>query len=300
MNYRTINTAILTGNDIPKSLARDSKFYEYLLDNSVAYYYSSNLSKEKKVMDKKIINAGSNLNNIYFKTLNLINKISKENKIKFLLFKTYKYVPEAVDNDIDLFIKGRDFFRFMKALEKEGFNCLENERLKGICTKEGFCNIEPRVNSEFHELVILNEKKIWDKIEQIKVGGIKVFKVTKEVDLLHLLLSVLYNPNYLKLYVLLIYKDTDIKNLYGLISDGKIKQDLALLIRKLITKNFEDKRFPLFIGDINFMIWWFKRIFPNSKLALYTRLKHILFFFYMKYSYILFNRLVFKHKWSLN
>lgn len=299
MDYKTINTAILTSRDVPKSVVRDNKFYNYLLSNNVAYYYCSHLSKEKNIMDKKIIAAGNILDNKYIKTLKIINKLCKKNKMKFLLFKTYKYFSEAVDNDIDLFIREKDFDNFIKALEKEGFTCIVNESLKAICLKEGYCKIEPRVDSSIRGIFFLNEKKIWEKIELVNVDGMKIFKATKEIDLLYLLLSILYNPNYLKLYLLLLLKNSDRKKIYKLCLDRKINEDLKFLMRNLITRNVENKRFPLFIGNSSFIFWWCKRILPISKLPPLSKVKLIVFFFYSKYLFLFFNRLVFEHEWPL-
>jgi len=300
MDYKSINGAILKGRDLPKSFIKNKKFYEYILNNNIAYYYSSELSEKKTLLDKKIMSVGNSLNNKYYKTLKLLNKISKEHKIKFLLFKTYKYIPEVVDNDIDLFVREKDFYRFMNALEKEGFNCWENEHLKGICTREEFCNIEPRVNSEFHELIILKEQRIWYSEEKVSINGMTVFKVIKEIDLLHLILSILYNPNYLKLYVYILLKSVKIENIQDLIEDKKIKQDVVFLLEKIITKDIENKKFPVFINNIDFIFWWSRRIFPNLKLTSSIKIKHLVFFFYMKYSYVFLNKLVFKHQWYLN
>lgn len=299
MNYRVINHAILTASDIPKSVVRDDKFYNYLLSNNVAYYYCTNLSVGKSMMDKKIIKAGNILNNKYIKTLKIINKICKENKMKFLLFKTYKYFSEVVDNDIDLFIREKDFDKLIKTLEKEGFTCFVNESLKAICLKEDFCKIEPRVNSSIRGLVFLSEKKIWERIELVNVDGMKIFKATKEIELLHLLISILYNPNYLKLYLLLLFKNSDRRKLHKLCMDKETHEDLKFLLKNLITKNVENKRFPLFIGNTSFILWWCKRILPISKLTLLSKLKLILSFFYSKYLFLFLNRLVFEHEWPL-
>lgn len=299
MDYESINRAILNSRDVPKSIPRHKKFYDYLLDNNVAFYYCSHLSKQKNATDERIITAGNILNDKFLKTLKLISRVSKENRIKFLLFKTYKYIPEVVDGDIDIIISERDFHKFLKALEKIGFYCIENEPLKAFCKKEGYSNIEPRVNAEFHEIVILDEKRVWENVEQVKIQEIEVSKVTKEIDLLYLLSSILYGPNYLKLYLLMVYKKNDISKLFTLTTNNIIERDLKFLLRNLITDNIENKRFPLFFGDINFAIWWFRRILPNSNLSLFVRLKQILFFFYSKYSYLFFNKLVFKHNWPL-
>ena len=298
MNYKIINTAILTSQDVPKSVTRDDQFYDYLLNNSIAYYYSFHLSKEKNIIDKKIINTGDNLNRKYIKTLKLINNLCEKNKIKFLLFKTYKYVSEVVDNDIDLIIKEKDFCNFTKALGDEGFKCLEEERLKIKCLKKGLCKIEPRVNLSFRGRILADQKRIWQKQEEVIIDGMKVLKTTKEIDLLYLLLSILYTPNYLKLYYLLIYKNVDLEKLYKLSPDKNISQDLKFLLRNL-TKNLEDKHFPLFLEDISFIVWWYRRIFLASDITLLKRFTLIVSFFYFKYLYVFFNKLVFKHDWSL-
>jgi len=299
MNYKVINNAILNSRDLPKSFPRDEEFYDYLLANNVAFYYSMYLSKEKSIMDKKIIEVGKNLNKKFFNTLKLIIKICKDKKIKFLLFKTYKYIPEAVDNDIDLFVKKKDFYSFMKALEKENFSCIENEPLKGICKKEGFCIIEPRVTLSFRGVTILDEKKIWKKTEIVNIAEIGVLKASLEVDLLHLLLSILYNPNYLKLYLLLLYKKCDKNRLLLLCLDKRIQQDLNFVLNHLITKNIEEKRLPLFMGNIEFSNWWYRRILPISDLSLYKKLRHVFCFFYIKYLYLFLNKLAFQHQWPI-
>lgn len=296
MNYKLVNSAVLEGRDIPKSL-KDKRFYDYLLGNSVAYYFVSKLSAKKTSMDKKIIAKGKSLNSKYFKTLKLIDKLCQLNRIRFLLFKTYKYIPEVVDNDIDILLKKKDFHLFLQILRSEGFDCIENEPLKGICKKEGFCTIEPRVDSSFHGITIMTEDQILRKVESINVYGIKLIKPLKELELAHLLLSLLYNPHYFKLYLLLIIRGASIERLRSVDLDEHLKKDLNLVIEDLITDDIENKRFPLFISNVKFISWWFRRISLNSNLSLYARLKHIIYFFYLKYSYILFNRLVFKHTW---
>lgn len=299
MDYKSINTAILTSQDVPKSIPRNDSFYDYLLSNNIAYYYCRHLSKEKIFMDRKIIKAGETLNRKFLKTIRLIGKISKENNIQFLLFKTYKYIPEIVDGDIDIFVQKKDFYRFLKALENEGFICFENEHLKGFCKKKEYCNIEPRVNAAFHGEVLLNEKKIWEKVERVSVDEIEVLKVTKKIDLFYLLLDVLYRPSYIKLYLFLLCKDSNTGSLYQLTSEKNIHQDLKFLLLYLTADNVENKRFPLFLTNIDFLTWWYKRILPNQQLTLFARLKHMLFFFYAKYAYLFFNRLVFRHFWPV-
>lgn len=296
MNYKIINQSILSTHDVPEFFSKEEKFYDYLLSNNVAYYYSKVLSKENTSTEKKIIAAGDKLNEKYIKTLKLIEKIGKDNEIKILLFKTYKYFSEVVDGDIDLFLRKKDFHLFLKALEEEGFKCWEHEKLKAVCYKKDFCNIEPRVSASFHGIVVLNESQAWEKVEEVTINGIKILKTTKEVDLFYLLLNNLYGPNYLRLYLLLLYKQCDLKKLFALSSAEYIK-DLQFLINSLITNDKENNRFPLFLGNINYISWWLKRILPNDKLTMLIKLKLILFFLYSKYLFIFFDKLVFRHQW---
>lgn len=300
MDYKIINEAVLSGKDVPEYFDKNNKFYDYLLGNNIAYYYSSRLSQKETAYEKKIKEAGKILNGKFIETLKVIERLCRENKIKFLLFKTYKYIPEAVDNDIDLLIKKSDFYRFMEALRKEGFNCIENEPLKGICQRQGYCKVEPRVDSSFHGFTVLEEKELWKNAEQVKVGQKQIYKTTKEVDLLHQLLSILYNPNYLKLYLLLLYKKADKEKLFKLTKDNRINKDLQFIISRLLKSDLKDKKYPLFLNNRDFAGWWFRRIMLNSGLTLYVKIKHILYFFYLKYSYLFFNKLIFRHQWPIN
>lgn len=300
MNFKDINSSILNSTDVQKSLIRDHKFYDYLLRNNVAYFYSKYLSKDKTIMDKQIIAVGKTFNIKFLKTLRLINKLCLRSKVEYLLFKTYKYIPEVVDGDIDIFIKEKDFDRFLQVIKKEGFKCNEVEKLNAVLYKEGFCNIEPRVTSSFHGIIVLSENKIWEKKELVKIGGVKLFKATKEIDVLHLLLSILYRPDYLKLYLFLVCKSTEIKNVFDLIKDNTMKRDLNYIITNLLMDNTKEKQFPLFLGNIKYTIWWFERILPNQSMSLPNKLKQLIFFFYSKYKHIIFNDLVFRHNWPLN
>ncbi len=298
MNYKIINTSILASRNVPKSITRDDKFYDYLLNNSIAYYFSNHLLKKRNNIDKKIILAGNILNIKYIKTLRTINKVCNENNIRSLLFKSYKE-NEIVDNDVDLFIKEKDFYIFTKAFAKEGFKCFIKGPLQAECIKEGFCKIEPRVTFSFRGRVILKEERIWENQVAVNINGIKISKTSKEIDLLYLLLSILYTPNYLKLYLLKLFKESDVEKLYILSSNEQINQDIKFLIKNLIEKA-EEKHLPSFLGNINFIRWWYRRVFLSKDIYLIKKTTLILFFFYSKFSYIFFNKLVFKHKWPLN
>lgn len=296
MNYKAINNTILNKVSLPQEVRQDKEFYNYLLQNNVSYYFSKQLAKPKIDYDMKIITSGESLNERYLKTLKLIDTICKKNHIKCLLFKTYKYIPEVVDNDVDLIVRENDFYKFIAACKENDFDCTEESNLKYRCIKKGYCKIEPRVNAEIHGIEIINKETIWKNSEIFRVNGTKMKKASKEIDVAYQLLSILYNPKYLRLYLLKVYRDIDKRKLVN-VTNKAIRRDLHFLQVKLLDNDLSNKRFPLFMRNVNFVLWWNERIIPSSSMKFRAKLKLLLYFFYSKYNYLIFNTLVFQHKW---
>lgn len=297
MNYYAINTAILNAQDIPKSVIRDRDFYEYLLDNGVAYYYCRYLSKEKNVLDEHIIAAANTLRTTFLNTLRSIYVVTKKNRLEFLLFKSYKYYDEIIDNDIDIFVRETDFEKFIDLLTKEGFFCRRDEKLKVHCTKYGFCKIEPRVRGSLRGRILISEKTIWQNKELVNIDGMKIFRTPKEIDLYYQLLNVLYNPNYLKLYTQLLYLNINRQRLYSLTSDERLIEDLKFIEKNLIESE-NNKSFPKFVDPMKFIIWWYQRILTTSDISLNKKFTLMVNFFLIRYSYAFFHTLAFKRQWQ--
>ncbi len=297
MNYRKINLSIINHNDQLDQNEKNRNLYKYLIGNNVAYYYSKILSGNKNRYERKIISTGDLFNKEYIKTLKLLDSISNKNKIPFLLFKTYKYINEAVDGDIDIIIKEKDFYKFLRELSKEGFSCIEESPLKAICKKNGFKKIEPRVNIAFHGFTVLGESEIWKHTEEVLVDKIKVKKTTMSFDLFSFLLNVLYGPAYLKLYFYLLYKEIGRENLCSIATNTVVESDIDFIIKEFFNENKINKRFPLFLDNFNFLKWWYFKILRNDSFNIKNKVKHAVFFFYIKYKYIFLNKLEFAHKW---
>lgn len=298
MNFTLINTALLYSDDF-SPVIKNQQFYKYLLDNNVAYYYSQTIPKQKNSYEKDIIASGEILNDKYIQTLKVLYDFCKKEKVDFLLFKTYKHLPEIVDGDIDLFIKEKDFSRFLTGLKKEGFTCILERPRKASCSKAGYSIIEPRVTISFHGKLIVNEENIWKNTKEVVIKNIKLKSTTKEIDTIFMLLNMFYGPNYIKLYNYIIFKSLNLKNLYSLIKNGEIKKDLDVSIQTLSSYDLLNKRFPIFPSDITFVKWWSKKILLNPHVPIFIKIKHLLFFYYAKYGYILLSRLPFAHNWKL-
>lgn len=299
MNYKSINNLVIFNLDEKLLPKKDKYFYKYLLFNNVAYYFAKYISKDKTIIEKEIIRAGKLLDDKFVRTMELIHIVCEEKNIKILLFKTYKYIPEIVDGDIDLIIRKRDFNKFLVALRKKGFICWESEPLKASCEKEGFCKIEPRVHISFHGFKVLNDKDIWQKTDAVIIKNMTFQRTIREIDVLILLLNILYGPNYCKLYLYKILLQTNQTNLMSLVKDKGLKNDIAFLLSWLANEDIIRKRFPVFLDTIQFVKWWFNRVLVNTHFRTTMKFKYLTFFLFSKYGYMFLNRLPFAHEWSI-
>src|SRR5690349_15376161 len=125
--FAAINKAILEGTDVPASTVKDEAFYEYLLNNKVAFYYASELSAKRTPAEEKMLQKGREVHAKYIKSLQIITEICQAKGFDYMLYKTYKYIPEVVDGDIDLLVRAEDFEPFLQAFAARGFATEEDE-----------------------------------------------------------------------------------------------------------------------------------------------------------------------------
>lgn len=298
MNYNSIHNVLIFSRHI-SSVIKNRQFYKYLLDNNVAYYYSQYISTKKNKYEKSIISAGEVLNNKYKNTVRLLKEICEKEKIDFLLFKTFKHIPEVVDGDIDIFIKEIDFSLFLVALEKRGFTCALEGTKKASCYKRGYSTIEPRTTISFHGNLIISESDIWKNTKEVVIDNMRLISTTEEIDIIFMFLNMFYGPNYIRLYTYLVFRKIDPKSLYDLVKNQEAAKDLNCSLEILSSSDILKRRFPVFPDNITFIKWWLKKIFMNSYVPFFIKIKHLLFFYYAKYGYVFLGRLPFRHDWKL-
>lgn len=298
MNYKTVNSAIINGQDVSSSI-KNKEFYKYSLDNNVAYYYAKLIAKQRGEPEKKILEAGSSFNSRYIKTLTFLCKASEIISVKFALFKTFKHIPEAVDGDVDIFIRKRDFGKFINLLESEGFDCEKEAGFKTSCIKKGFCKIEPRADISFHGKTFLTEEIIWKHLERERIGDLEIYRSSIGLDMYYFLLNTLYGPNYIKLYHYLVFKKADHKKMFSISPDNSIREDLRFIAKRLTNENSSEIYFPFFLDDLDYLSLWFRRILFDRNFNMISKFKNLIFFFYAKYEYLFFGRLPFRHDWNV-
>lgn len=299
MRYKTINEAIVYSRDVPNTFSKHGVFYKYLLLNNVAFFYTILLSKSRNKREDIIIQRGKTLQASFIKSLRVVDDVCQKARMPYLLFKTYKYIPEVVDGDIDMILQEKDLKIFMNAMRERGFVCTMENAWKGICLKEGYKKIEPRAALEFYGKKVIDESAVWKTAQRVQIEDLFLLTVKKEVDLSYLLLSILYGPRYLSLYLLRCFKELPSFQIPPFFHEHA-RQDLETLLENYVRNDryIFKKRFPIFVGNFFYVRWWFKRVFFSPEIAMMNRWKQLLFFYYIKYKYICFRKLHFGKNWA--
>jgi len=297
MNYHEINTAIAEGRDIDTLLVKKNKrFYDYLLNNKVAYYYASELSTHPNATEQAIIKQGDAFNAAYIKTVAYVKAVCEEENIPFLLFKTHRYIPAAVDGDIDLLVKRDDFQRFLQAFRDRDFDAIEDEPEKGKCTKEGYISIEPHVNISWRDNVFFAGDKAWEDATEVVYGDVSIPCCSPLVELLAAAGELYFSPEYIDLFrletaqVLLSQQDS-----FDDVTDDTARKLLDQYVRWLdnVTSLYLDQKLPFFL--------------PHTKLdkairahvSGKERMEIVFKNFCWEYRYKLIDRLPFTHDWNI-
>ena len=298
MNYEAINRSILNKTELPKEIRQDTQLYEYLLNNKVAYFYAIELGNRQDSETVRVIDQADRYQRRYAKTLKLLDEVCKEKGYEYLLYKTYKFIPEMVDGDIDIIVREKDFQNFLNTFQTLGFECEEDEPGKGKCEKVGFSVIEPHTNISWRGGSHVSESFIWEKPIDVKVDGLVVKNVSLEIEATAIAAKILFEPSYLDLYSLLllrycldeginenlIYKNTTQPNL--------LKEVLEFCKDKAITPPY-GKKWPLFLPVIRYIKLWTQNYIATKNHRIYVL--HLVFYIYWNARYRINGKLPFTH-----
>lgn len=265
----------------------------------MAYFYAKNIDRTNDKFSKSVVSVGNSLNSKYSKTKTLILMVSKEIGVLPILFKTFKHVPEIVDNDIDLVLKRKDVVKFVMKLEKLGFLYIKESKYKYICTKKGYNKIEPRADILVAGRKILNYQQTLKYVQKIGKGNEKITVTNQELDAFYFMLNCLYGPNYLKLYHYMVIDGVVFSRIEEIAKDISCLPEITFFKRKVLDKISKDVSFPIFLKNIDYLVFYIRFIMFNSNMIFTSKIKHLLFFFFFKYKYIFFNKLHFQHQWPI-
>jgi hypothetical protein len=270
MNYKIINESIIKWVDVPSNIIKDNDFYNYLLDNRVAYYYCSQISTSKNSVEEKIIKAWDNRNAIFYKSLEKLDELCKKNNIEFLLYKTYKYYWEVIWWDIDIIVKKEDFYKILEVFDKEWWYTEEDEPWKWKCEKEWYITIEPHVTISWNWNNIISKDELWKNPTLVEVNGKTYKDVGLDKELLSIYMKVLYEPSYLDLYDFLLIHN---QNIWFEQIKKYITNSEERYMKKINNFNIYWK-FPLFLNSIDILsinlLNYFNRKFFNKRMFIHN------------------------------
>jgi hypothetical protein len=137
-------------------------------------------------------------------TLQVIEQICSENKIPYLIVKTYKFI-EFITFDVDLLVHYNDFEKAIEAFEKNNFAIKPHpgKNTQGLhqrnLHKEGLLNID--LHRKFFWLGIehLDEEYIWHNTQYQTIAGLKTPIPSFETDFLLNNKQLAYERNYITL-----------------------------------------------------------------------------------------------------
>jgi len=274
-------------------------FYKYLLINNLAYFYVE-FSKDNSNVAKKIIQSGNILNSKFEKTVDLICDILIKTKISAALFKTYKHIPEVVDGDIDLLLAKDDMGKFILSLTKKGFECVKESEGKYICKNKNYLKIEPRTNVSFGSKFIFDFDKIKNLLFSVTINNRNIDSTPSDIDVLYFILNFLYGPNYLRLYHYFLIESVDFKRLIFLARQFGVRKEILFFKLMLDKKISKSRKFPIFLSDFEYLNFFIRFISLNRDFNFIYKVRHLVFFFFLKYKYLIFGKLHFRHQWNIN
>ncbi len=255
MNYKTINYAIINDIEVPYNFVKDKNFYNYLLNNRIAYHYCKNISKKPNEIEKRILIAGGKRNAVFLRTLKELDQICRVHDIPYLLYKTYKYFDEIIGWDIDIIIKQKDFSRFLEIFRQKWWSAFEDEPWKWKCQKNGCMVIEPHINISWNWNSFFDAKELWVDIKSVVLWWDSYYMTHEKFEVLSIYFKMVYWPEYVDLYD---YKVLKLFQKWNYYFDNMIEWYNKKLLRALFWKiNSIDKKykFPYFFCSLFILKW---------------------------------------------
>lgn len=292
MNYKAINASIISGVDVDDSVSKDSRFYKYLLNNKVAYYYSNNISKNSNKYEKSIIEKGNEYRSKYLASMKELTAIAEKHNIPFLVFKTHRYFDEVVDGDIDILVKERDFHKFLLVMKNYGYTSVEDEPLKGKCEKPGLLVIEPHVDISWKSRVYASGSKLWENSRVITYGGVHINCASSSTEMLAAAGELYYSPEYIDLFRIKTYQALSADAESGRMLE---KDEMTKTYISCINRLIDDSShvFPVFLTNTQL----YSEV--SSHLSFFQNMEIVLKNTYWRERYRVKKKLPFTHDWEV-
>jgi hypothetical protein len=180
------------GYDLDKMASEDSKLINKLLklanDNGLRYHLCSGLSREgirsqqvEKILDKERYRLEKYLN-----TLDLLNNISGNDQIDYILIKSYNRIPH-IPRDIDIFIRTRQRDRLFDIFRRNNMRCVQGGPAETSFESEKYLRIDLYTDIIYMSIPFLEGDYLWGSQKDIDIFGRSVKGLSQDADLLLIL-----------------------------------------------------------------------------------------------------------------
>ena len=258
-------------NDIPiEEIAKDRALLKSavkLAERNGFYYYFIYRLKEQGVelsfLGEERRNEEEQKLSDFKETITLLNDVSKESGISYILIKDCNTIPH-IPRDVDIFVRAGDKEDMIKALEGYGVRCEHSGSIETSLLGEAYLPIDLYTKIIYFGNEFLDEGFLFDSIEKKEIFGIRYPGLNNEAEFMLTLLHGLFGHRRLTLLDFLHIKRLNDKGLsikfcesYARNRNWKSVFTLALERLNLIQKEiYEEKKeivFP-YLFDIKFVM----------------------------------------------
>jgi len=177
------------------------KFAIKLAERNGLYYYFINKLREQNVdilLEEKHWNEKERRLSDLKETIALLNEVSKEQGINYILIKDCNTVPH-IPRDVDIFIRAEEKEDMIKALDKYGMRCEHSGSIETTLLGEAYLPIDLYTKIVYFGNEFLDEGFLFNSIEEKEMFGIRYPGLNNEAEFMLTLLHSLFGHRCLTL-----------------------------------------------------------------------------------------------------
>lgn len=124
-------------------------------------------------------------------TITLLNEVSKEQGIDYLLIKACTKIPHA-PRDVDIFIQDTKQRAFVRALEGKGMSCIHSDDVDTTLTKGEYMKVDIYTGLCYFTIEFIDGDFLWDSYLTDKIWGMDYPGLNSEANFLVMLVHSLF------------------------------------------------------------------------------------------------------------
>ena len=174
-----------------------------LAEKNGLYYYFINKLRELNTLslsflDKEQWNKEEQRSSDFKETMTLLNDVSKEFSISYILIKDCNTIPH-IPRDVDIFVQAEEKKDIIKVLDKYGVRCEHSDSIETTLLGDAYLPIDIYTKIIYFGNEFLDEDLLFDSIKEKQIFGIRYPGLNNETEFMLTLLHSLFGHRYLTL-----------------------------------------------------------------------------------------------------